>query len=184
MALISLREYARRRGVALSAVQKAAKTGRIELEGGKVDPVKADAQWKRRTDPAQQRGRNRPEAAAAPVAEAAPAGVVPGTEVPPGGPMPGTGGVDYARSRAVRETYMARLAALEYDVRKGRLVDADLVRSRIFKAGRNARDMLLALPDRLAPRIAADPQQQFEVHRILREELERICAEIARVQVA
>ena len=41
---MSLRAYARHRGVALSAVQKAIATGRIHPEpDGSIDPAKADA---------------------------------------------------------------------------------------------------------------------------------------------
>ena len=55
---ISLREYARRRGVSHVAVMKAIKVGRITPEpDGSLDPVKADAQWDDQTDPAR-----RPEA--------------------------------------------------------------------------------------------------------------------------
>ena len=55
---ISLREYARRRGVSHVAVMKAIKVGRITPEpDGSLDPAKVDAQWDDRTDPAR-----RPEA--------------------------------------------------------------------------------------------------------------------------
>ena len=51
---MSLRTYARHRGVALSAVQKAIATGRIHPEpDGRIDPIKADAQWDRHTRTAQ-----------------------------------------------------------------------------------------------------------------------------------
>lgn|SRR5262245_56003033 len=43
--LISLREYARRRGVALQAIQRHVASGVIQLVNGKVDPVQADNSW-------------------------------------------------------------------------------------------------------------------------------------------
>ena len=47
---MSLRAYARHRGVALSAVQKAIASGRIHPEpDGSIDPIKADAHWYRHT---------------------------------------------------------------------------------------------------------------------------------------
>ena len=53
---LSIRAYARHRGVSDAAVRKAIKTGRISQEAdGTVDPAKADAQWGRNTDQAQQR---------------------------------------------------------------------------------------------------------------------------------
>ena len=50
---VSLREYARRRGVSHVAVMKAIRAGRLTPEpDGTLDPAKADAQWDARTDPA------------------------------------------------------------------------------------------------------------------------------------
>ena len=54
---ISLRAYGRHLGVSDSAFRKAIKVGRITPEAdGTVDPAKSDAEWKRNTDVAQQRG--------------------------------------------------------------------------------------------------------------------------------
>jgi hypothetical protein len=53
---ISIRAYARHRGVSDAAVRKAIKAGRITPDAdGTVDAARADAQWIRRTDPDQQR---------------------------------------------------------------------------------------------------------------------------------
>jgi len=43
--LLSQREYARRRGVALQAIQRHVASGIIQLVNGKVDPVQADNSW-------------------------------------------------------------------------------------------------------------------------------------------
>src|SRR5690348_15851596 len=49
---VSLRAYARHRGVALRAVQKASQAGRIErTAAGKIDVQIADTQWDTRTAP-------------------------------------------------------------------------------------------------------------------------------------
>ena len=50
--LLSRREYAAHRGVAVSAVQKAIEAGRITLTDGKIDPEKADKEWAENTNPA------------------------------------------------------------------------------------------------------------------------------------
>ena len=43
---VSIRAYARQRGVSHVAVLRAAKSGRIPLEAdGTIDPAKADAAW-------------------------------------------------------------------------------------------------------------------------------------------
>jgi 16S rRNA U1498 N3-methylase RsmE len=67
---------------------------------------------------------------------------------------------------------------LELDRRRGALVSADEVRLGAFNMARKARDQLIALPERVSATLAAidDP---VEVGRILDEEIERICQEIA-----
>jgi hypothetical protein len=42
---LSLREYARRRGVALRAIQQQVESGTIQLVDGRVDPTQADNSW-------------------------------------------------------------------------------------------------------------------------------------------
>ncbi|WP_289241706.1 hypothetical protein [Delftia sp.] len=49
MELVTQAEYARRRGVAKSAVAKAVKEQRIALIDGKIDPAVADIQWQQNT---------------------------------------------------------------------------------------------------------------------------------------
>ncbi|MFO0450795.1 MAG: hypothetical protein ACK52I_19395, partial [Pseudomonadota bacterium] len=50
---LSIRAYARHRGVSHVAVLKAARAGRIKLEAdGTIDATKADAAWTRSSDPA------------------------------------------------------------------------------------------------------------------------------------
>ncbi|MBR1600823.1 MAG: hypothetical protein IJ677_04520, partial [Alphaproteobacteria bacterium] len=50
---VSMREYARQRGVHLNAVQTAVKTGRIhKTDDGKIDVDAANKEWFMNTDPA------------------------------------------------------------------------------------------------------------------------------------
>jgi len=160
--LISIREYARRRGVAHTSVLKAVQRGRITLVRGKIDPDAANRAWETNTDPAQRRPTR-------------------GAKGVNGTPKRTPEGVTYAKSRAERETYLARLAALEYDVKKGKLVDADEVRARVFAIARTARDILIGMPDRLAPRIVGETNQH-EIHRMIAEEVARVCNEIANAR--
>jgi hypothetical protein len=54
---LSIRAYARHRGVSHVAVLRAIKQGRVALESdGTIEPQKADASWERATDPAQRSG--------------------------------------------------------------------------------------------------------------------------------
>lgn len=125
---ISMREYARKRGVSHTAVQKAIKSGRIAKEpDGTIDPEKADAAWETNT-----RGRADGPALAG----------------KPGAP-------DYKTSRAIRETYAARLAKLEFEEKSGKLISADEVSVTVFNLARQARDRLMQIPRKLAPEIVA-----------------------------
>ncbi|MCI0600043.1 MAG: hypothetical protein L0Y60_11095 [Beijerinckiaceae bacterium] len=55
---LSIRAYAKSRGVSHVAVLKAIKAGRIPAEAdGTIDPVKADAAWERSTDPGKAKGK-------------------------------------------------------------------------------------------------------------------------------
>src|SRR5262245_9782057 len=53
---LSIRAYARERGVSHVAVLRAIKTGKVTPEpDGTIDPAKADASWERSTDPGRAR---------------------------------------------------------------------------------------------------------------------------------
>ena len=171
--LISQREYARRRGVSHGAVQRAINSGRIQATGGQIDPERADREWRENTDQSKPRNRitGQPKHAR-----------VPGEPSEPmdfGGADTGNGtATGYAKARAARELYQAQLAKIELDRQRGILVQADEVKLGAFNMARKARDQLIALPERVAALLAAT-QDVAEVQRILEEEIERICQEIA-----
>lgn len=145
---MSLRAYARHRGVALSAVQKAIATGRIHPEpDGSIDPAKADAQWDRHTRTAQPTTPRVTTARPPPVSQ-------------PAAPSPpqtsdDARGVDYHKARAVRETYSARLAKLEFEERTGKLISKDEVDIKYFQLARQLRDRMQQIPRKVAPEIVA-----------------------------
>lgn len=184
--LLSIRAYARARGRSHVAVLKAVKAGRITLVDGKVDPAIADQQWSANTNPGQSHAAAS-KAAAATLETVKAAGS--GSEGQPtagqgganGAPNGGQSGPVYAVQRAIREGYMARLARIEYEMKSGKLVEADKVRVKAFNAARRAREMLMGLPDRLSPRLAGETNS-FEIHRILTEELRRVCTEISHAR--
>lgn len=51
MPLVSIRAYARHRGISLAAVQKAIRSRRIKLVDGRIDVDRADREWARNTRP-------------------------------------------------------------------------------------------------------------------------------------
>lgn len=174
---VSQREYARQRGVSHRAVQKAIASGRIAtLPGGKLDPEAADRDWDRNTAAPKPSAKPKAAASQPPTSQVgpdSPRGGAPGP-VPqaPGPPEPQ--GVSYAASRAVRETYLARMARLDFEERQGRLVELEEVKRVCFEAARRSRDMLRAIPDRVAP-LLAGTHDVHECQQILREEVQRAC---------
>lgn len=179
--LISQRAYARSRaerglpGGALSAVQKAAATGRIVLVGGKVDPAAADRAWDARTDVDQQSrgalGGYAPKTAPqAQVAQAAPAA----------SPMVDAVVSDrdtYFAHKARRELVEAQLAELELAEKRGELVRRADVERETFATMRALRDRMLGVADRIAAQVAAEGDVA-KVHEIIvreiRESLRRV----------
>lgn len=154
MALVSIRKYAEHRGVSHTAVQKAVKQGRIATTNGQIDVEQADREWRRNTNPL------------AKVTE--PAG---NTEAP-------SAGVTYAQSRAVRESYLARLAKIEFEERSGKLVSRDEVAIAAFTKARTLRDNLLNIPDRVAAVLAAEVDP-VRTHHILTDEIRRALNELS-----
>lgn len=128
---MSLRAYARHRGVSLTAVQKAIAAGRITLEpDGTIDPAKADAQWNQRT-----RATTANAAAQAAGEDALSA--------------------NYHKARTVREAYAAKLAKLEYEERLGKLINADEVQVTVFNLARRMRDRMQQIPRQVSAQIVA-----------------------------
>src|ERR1700683_1950105 len=111
---ISLRAYARMRGCSLTAVQKAIASKRITtLADGTIDPERANKDWAKNTFAGQTVHR-------APVA--APEERLAQPHDPPspsGDPV-----AAYLRARAVKESFQARTAQLEYEERAGKLIQA------------------------------------------------------------
>jgi hypothetical protein len=170
MAAVSLRAYAKHRGVTLKAVQKAIQSGRIRTTGdGKIDVEQADADWKRNTGP-----RQSSIASSSPPPRRSPA---PPPELPRQD-VAGPGQLDYARARAVRENYLARLAKIEYEERSGKLVSRDEVQVAAFNKFRTFRDGMLNIPDRVSAMVAAEPDAS-KVHAALTTEIRKALLEFA-----
>jgi hypothetical protein len=135
MAVLSQRAYAKHRGVALSAVQKAISTGRIStMADGRIDSGVADIEWAANTKarpPAVRRQQGEDDGDA-------------------------FGAAQYSKARAVREHYQARLAKIEYEERVGSLVSKDEVQVASFNKFRQFRDAMLNIPDRIAAMLAAE----------------------------
>jgi hypothetical protein len=169
---VSQRAYARERGVTHRSVRKQLDAGHIHLEADNlIDVDRANAEWAGQASPARR-------FAAAAVANPAP---------PP--PPTGRNGQAragtalsleaFAQARTLNETYKARTTRLKFERLEGGVVPADNVRLAAFKLARAARDLLMALPDRLSAVLAANSDPE-DVHRILAAEIRQVCEELGR----
>lgn len=148
---LSIRAYARQRGVSHVAVLRAVKQGRVVLEpDGTVDPAKADASWERSSDP----GRRKPVAdKLRPVAEAA-VGSVRETLKEQG--LPAGGNVTFVQARTAHEIAKAHLTRLRLQRMKGELVDRARATALVFRLAREERDTWINWPARVAALMAAE----------------------------
>ena len=189
---LSIRGYARHRGVSHTAVRKALSTGRIHVDSkGTIDPALADEEWATSTnlskprnsvtgDPQPAAPRPRPQAQhrtpERPRYSPEPAHAEPGSTHASSGAGRLVG--SYADSRAARELFLARLAKLEFEERSGKHVDADKVRAQTFALGRRLRDAILAMPDRLAP-VLVGQSEPAVIHRLLTEDIVACLGELS-----
>ena len=179
---LSIRAYAQHRGVSHTAVAKAIKAGRISIESdGKIDPVKADAQWARNTLPSQNlnTGAAKPAAKVATPPVSTPVATVSSRELPPPLETGRISAPDYQTSRAIREAYAARLAKLEYEERTAKLISSDEVEMRTFNLARRLRDRMQTIPRRLAAALAAE-QDPRVIEQRLEDEIRQALEELSR----
>ena len=145
---VSLREYARRRGVSHVAVMKAIRAGRLTPElDGTLDPVKADAQWDANTDPARSPEGTSPEPPPAepPREERAPA------------PEPVTpGAASFTQARTAHEIAKAQRARIQVQRLREEVVDRAQATAEVFRLARRERDAWVNWPARAAALMAAE----------------------------
>lgn len=180
---LSVRAYARARGVSHVAVLKAAQAGRIPLEpDGTIDPAKADVAWTRSTDP----GRSKKAAAKPPpeklkpVAEAA-MGSVRETLKEQG--LPSGGNVTFVQARTAHEIAKAHLARLRLQRMKGELVDRSRATALVFRLAREERDGWVNWPARVAALMAAElGVEAHPMQKLLETHVRAHLAELAEVR--
>lgn len=140
---ISIRAYARHRGVTDTAVHKAIRTGRISPEpDGTIDPARADEEWARNTEArtAGTRGQIAPPAP---------------DEGERAGGAAGAGGASLLQARTVNEVVKAQTNKVRLARLKGELIDRSQAIAQVFRLARAERDAWLNWPARLAPQLAA-----------------------------
>lgn len=166
--LVSMREYARHRGVTTEAVSKAVKTGRISLVGKKVDVLTADRDWAANTQPGQMAAKKTRKAPSKPSKR---------TRQPPEAQPPaGDSSVNnYASARARREDYLARMAEVDFEERAGKLVDAAEMKAAWVKLITEAKTRLLSVPIKCKSRIPGLSALDVSIiESLIRDELEEL----------
>jgi hypothetical protein len=179
---LSIRAYAKARGVSHVAVLKAAKAGRVPLESdGTIDPAKADAAWQRSTDPGRTKSKPKaPTEKLRPVGEAA-LGSVRETLKEQG--LPAGGNVTFVQARTAHEIAKAHLARLRLQRMKGELVDRARSTALVFRLAREERDSWLNWPARVAALIAADlGVEAHAVQKLIETHVRGHLAELAEIR--
>ena len=166
MALVTQRAYPKLRVLRIAEGHKAITAGRSHTAAdGKIDVAKADAEWERNTGPRPRTGTAHSSPPPPNAASAAASDSV-------------AGGLDYSRARAVRESYMARLAKIDFEERSGKLVNRDEVQVAAFNRFRTFRDGMLNIPDRVSAMVAAE-SDATAVHAVLTVEIRKALLEFA-----
>jgi hypothetical protein len=141
---ISIRAYARHRGVTDTAVHKAIRAGRITPEAdGTIDADRADREWARNSDAPKAGTR------AKAVKAAVPEGSGDGPAALP------TGGASLLQARTVNEVVKAQTNKVRLARLKGELVDRPQAIAHVFKLARSERDAWLNWPARISAQMAA-----------------------------
>lgn len=163
--VVSQREAARQLGISHTALQKAARAGRIapEADGG-WDVEKVRARLASSADPARHAApplkqpaavQAPPEPVLRPVPGAAEAVAV-DTLRAHGLPAPRTGGTTFHDARTANEILKAQERRLRLDERKGRLVEKARALLLVHRLAKEERDAILAWPARVAAELAAE----------------------------
>lgn len=171
-------EYARHRGCTDVNVYQAIKAGRLEgalmidrLNRKNIDPVVADAQWEKTEtyNGLVQRARRDREK-----------GRRPSSEDDDDDYQGSDPNILAAKTR--NEYLKVALNELVLDEKKQRLIDADQVRKETFEMARTIRENMMALPDRLSSKLAAERDEK-KIHAELSMEIRKaikVCQDIIR----
>ena len=154
--------FARLVGVTPAGVAYAIEKGRIGtvFVGGKemIETEKALDSWGKNTDPSGSPLSKRDS----PVTFDAPGG---GKKSIPA----------FSESRAIREAFQARMTKLQYDKKKGLLIEKSEVEKEAYEFGKLIRDSIQNIPARVSAEIAAVTKSEpFVIEKILTEQFDSI----------
>lgn len=158
---ISIRAYARHRGVSASAVTKAIQSGRITPESdGTLDANKIDKQWAENTNPAREQSQNK-ETSLNEVKEVQ----------------------TYAQAKAANEALKVELTRLKLRKEKNELIDKAKALQHVFGLARATRDAWLNWPARISAQMASELKiNPDELYRVLESYVREHLHEVAKVK--
>ena len=176
---LSQRAYAKHLGVSEGAVRKAIKSGRISIDKNNlIDPELADRQWQENTDPSKQRIKNEDLNIGSLNNNQEAHKRLESTNSSANSDNKNITTQTYQKSRAVKETYEAKLRKLEYEIKSRKFIPADEVKVKAFNLGRAVRDRLLNVPNQVAPMLV-NQSDIFAVKKILSDHIAKALEELS-----
>jgi len=137
---LTVKQYAKHRGVTPTAVRDAIAYGRVKTytRGGsvKLKIPEADHDWDASTNPAQNTATNKGR--------------------PPSNSKMLKDVPAFQESRAIREAYNARITKLDYEQKRGALVEKQAVINEVTKIALAVRDKMRTLPQKLSAVVASE----------------------------
>lgn len=172
MELLSLSQYARRRGVSQPYISKLIRQGKLHTEpNGKINPAKADAELGRTIDPANKKKKSKN------ISRSKTGHRSRDSKSPPDG-LDDQKKTSFYEARTANEILKAKRAKVEYDKLVGALLPTEDVKQSAFTIGREIRDALTQIPDRIAPLIP-DQSDLHQRTQILKVEINAILENMA-----
>jgi hypothetical protein len=171
---ISIRAYAKLRGVSDMAVRKAITAGRINKEpDGSIDVARANQQWSENTDQSQQRkSPTKTLGAAPPTKVASPQAQSPPQAAPQPAPQVSaaprfasadseaslgvSGSATFVQARTANEVIKAQTNKVKLSRMKGELIERKRAEDMVFQLAREERDALQNWPARVSAEMAAE----------------------------
>ena len=142
--LMTQSEYARHRGKSRQYINRMAKAGVLVVRGGRIDVAASDAVLDDRPEPVSER-------------------------VVAGPPEVAPTGATFAQAKTADMVFKAKLRKMEYDLRMGKLVEAEKVTMRWSTIARLITDRILAWPNRLAPELTPITDERLMRDTMMRE---------------
>lgn len=168
MRLMNQAEFAKQIGVTPSHVTQLKTAGRLVMQGAMVDveaskALIADTQDPGKTGVSERHAQEREQKQSGQDLEA----------------LTGKAGSAYQQARAMKEKYNAMAAKLDYELAIGMVLIAADAKAAVADGDAIVRNRLEALPDMLAPQLAAENDEQ-KIRAMLMDQVEFLLSELSR----